>query len=147
MTEVSFYHLYRRLEDSLPKLLERVIASSQRAVVLAETDERVEALNSQLWTYSADSFLPHGSARDGLSKDQPIFLTTAEENPNGAAILVVVDERVPDFIGGFARCLDMFNDSEPSKQAARERWRLYKAAGHTVVYWQQDENGRWEKKG
>ncbi len=146
MTEVSFYHLYRRLEDALPKLLERVIASSQRAVVLAETDERVEALNSQLWTYSADSFLPHGAARDGLSKDQPIFLTTAEENPNGAAILVVVDERIPAYVGEFSRCLDLFNDSEPSKQAARDRWRHYKGAGHQVVYWQQDENGRWEKK-
>ena len=146
MTEVSFYHLYRRLEDSLPKLLERVVASSQRAVVLAETDERIEALNSQLWTYNPDSFLPHGTARDGFTVDQPVFLTTAEENPNGATILVVVDERVPDFVGGFERCLDMFTDSEPSKQAARDRWRHYKGDGHQVLYWQQDENGRWEKK-
>ncbi len=146
MTEVSFYHLYRRVEDALPKLLERVIATSQRAVVLAETDERVEALASLLWTYSADSFLPHGSTRDGFSGDQPIFLTTGEENPNGAGILVVVDERIPSYVGDFARCLDLFNDSEPSKQAARDRWRHYKGAGHQVVYWQQDEHGRWEKK-
>jgi DNA polymerase-3 subunit chi len=146
VTEVSFYHLYRRVEDALPRLLERVVASGQRAVVLAETDERVEALNSLLWTYSQDSFLPHGSARDGFAQEQPIFLTAAEENPNGATILVVVDERLPDFAAGFSRVLDMFNDSEPSKQAARERWRLYKGAGHAVTYWQQDEGGRWEKK-
>ena len=146
MTEVSFYHLYRRLEEALPKLLERVIASSQRAVVIAESDEQVEALNSLLWTYNPDSFLPHGSARDGFAADQPIFLTSEEENPNGATIVVVVDERLPGFVGDFKRCLDLFNDSEPSKQNARERWRFYKGAGHDVVYWQQDENGRWDRK-
>ncbi len=146
MTEVSFYHLYRRVEDALPRLLERVIASNQRAVVLAETEEQVEALASHLWTYSAESFLPHGSARDGFSQHQPIFLTASEENPNGATILVVVDERIPAFVGEFGRCLDLFNDSEPSKAAARDRWRFYRDAGHQVVYWQQDETGRWDKK-
>ena len=108
MTEVSFYHLQRRsLEETLPKLLERVIASNLRAVVLAESAERVEALNSQLWTYNPDGFLPHGSARDGFSADQPIFLTSNEENPNGATVLLLVGEALPGFIGDFARCLDL----------------------------------------
>ncbi len=149
MTEVSFYHLQRRsLEETLPKLLERVIASNQRAVVLAESAERVEALNSQLWTYNPDGFLPHGSARDGFSADQPIFLTSNEENPNGATILLLVGEALPGFVGDFARCLDLFDGNDPQAvQNARDRWRAYKAQGHAVTYWQQDDNGRWEKKG
>jgi DNA polymerase-3 subunit chi len=149
VTEVSFYHLQRRsLEETLPKLLERVIASNQRAVVLAESAERVEALNSQLWTYNPDGFLPHGSARDGFSADQPIFLTSNEENPNGATILLLVGEALPGFVGDFARCLDLFDGNDPQAvQNARDRWRAYKAQGHAVTYWQQDDNGRWEKKG
>ena len=149
MTDVSFYHLQRRsLEETLPRLLERVIASNQRAVVLAESAERVEALNSQLWTYNPDGFLPHGSARDGFSADQPIFLTSNEENPNGATILLLVGEALPGFVGDFARCLDLFDGNDPQAvQNARDRWRAYKAQGHAVTYWQQDDNGRWEKKG
>ena len=149
MTDVSFYHLQRRsLEETLPRLLERVIASNQRAVVLAESAERVEALNSQLWTYNPDGFLPHGSARDGFSANQPIFLTSNEENPNGATILLLVGEALPGFVGDFARCLDLFDGNDPQAvQNARDRWRAYKAQGHAVTYWQQDDNGRWEKKG
>lgn len=149
MTEISFYHLQRRsLEETLPRLLERVLASNQRAVVLAESDERVEALNSYLWTYSSDSFLPHGSARDGFSADQPIFLTSNEENPNDATILVLADEILPSYVGAFARCLDLFNGNDPAAvQNARDRWRLYKSQGHTVTYWRQDDAGRWEKAG
>ena len=63
-------------------------------------------------------------------------------------MLAVADEREPGFIGMFDRCLDMFNGNDPqSVERARERWRTYKAAGHTVTYWQQSDTGKWEKKG
>ena len=149
MTEVSFYQLKRQpLEAALPKLLERVIAAGLKAVVLAESDERIEALNAQLWTYDPGSFLPHGAAKDGMAEDQPIYLTTREENPAQATVLAVADEREPSFIGAFDRCLDMFNGNDPqSVERARDRWRIYKAAGHSVTYWQQSDTGKWEKKG
>lgn len=149
MTDVSFYHLQRQpLEQALPKLLERVQAAGLRAVVLADSRERIDALSTRLWTYDPGSFLAHGSAKDGTPEDQPIFLTDEEENPNGATVLVTVDEREPGYVGSFDRCLDMFNGNDPaSVERARDRWRAYKAAGHTVTYWQQSEAGKWEEKG
>ncbi|MFQ5983752.1 MAG: DNA polymerase III subunit chi, partial [Woeseiaceae bacterium] len=30
--------------------------------------------------------------------------------------------------------------------AAREEWRRLKEAGHDLTYWQQAEDGRWQKK-
>ncbi|MHA1134831.1 MAG: DNA polymerase III subunit chi, partial [Alphaproteobacteria bacterium] len=60
-TEVYFYHLENRtLEQVLPTLLERSLERGWRAVVQASSKERVEALNTALWTYRADSFLPPG---------------------------------------------------------------------------------------
>jgi DNA polymerase-3 subunit chi len=149
VTEVSFYHLQRRsLEETLPKLLERVMASSLRALVLAESEDRVDALSSRLWTYEQGSFLAHGTGRERYPDQQPIYLTSNEENPNQATVLVLVDERLPDFVGSFDRCLDLFDGNDDrSVLNARERWRSYKTMGHTVTYWQQDDNGRWKKKG
>jgi len=66
VTEVYFYHLERRtLEEVLPTLLELSLKRGWRAAVQAASDERVEALNTLLWTYREESFLPHGTARDG----------------------------------------------------------------------------------
>ena len=66
MVEIAFYQLRRTpLEKALPKLLEKVLESGRRAVVLAASEERAEALNAALWTYEQGSFLPHGTARDG----------------------------------------------------------------------------------
>lgn len=148
MAEVGFYHLTRwPLERALPKLLERALAADHRVVLLAPSMERVEDLAGLLWTYDPDSWLPHGSARDGHPERQPIYLTDREEAPNGASVLVVVEGLQPAFAGDFQRVIDLFNGrDEEAVRAARQRWRHYHAAGHTLTYWQQTDAGGWQKQ-
>ncbi len=149
MTEVSFYHLQRTsLEKALPSLLEKVLEKGLRALVLAGSDERVEALNTALWTYDPGSFLPHGGPKDGPGEGQPIYLTTdPDSNPNGAGILVQVDGNYTNDFSGFERVLDIFNGNDPEAlAAARGRWKSLKDAGHDLAYWQQGETGGWQKK-
>ena len=145
MTEVSFYHLQRApLERALPRLLERVLQSGLRAVILAGSPERVEQVDTLLWNYNPGSFLAHGTATDGFASDQPVFLTTDEENPNGASVLVLLDGVDAEYVGDFDRCLDLFDGKDPAAvDAARARWRAAQAAGNTVKYWKQDDAGRW----
>jgi len=149
VTEVGFYHLTRTpLERALPRLLEKAVAGGLRAVVRAGSAERVEALNGVLWTYDPASFLPHGSARDGNAAEQPIWLTTEDENPNGATLLVLLDGMDSARLESYGRCLDLFDGNDPEAvEAARGRWRARKAAGHALTYWQQTERGGWESRG
>jgi DNA polymerase-3 subunit chi len=148
MTDIGFYHLQRwPLERALPMLLEKVLGQGLRAVVVAGSEERVEALNAALWTYKDDSFLPHGSARDGNAEAQPIWLTVEDENPNGATVLVLTDGADSAALDRFERCVLMFDGTdEAALAAARRRWQAYKAAGHKLTYNQQTESGGWEKK-
>ena len=147
-TEVLFYHLeHRSLESVLPELLERTLARGWRAVVQAATPERVEALESHLWTSADDSFLPHGSGREGDLADQPIALTVSEENPNGAQVRFLVDGAGHGDLSSYVRAVFLFDGREEAAVAtAREHWKAVKAAGLEATYWQQTEAGRWEKK-
>jgi DNA polymerase-3 subunit chi len=147
--EVSFYHLQRTsLEEALPSLLEKVLEKGFRALVLAGSDERVEALNTALWTYDPGSFLPHGGPKDGSEEGQPIYLTTdPDSNPNGAEVLVQVDGSYANDFSGFMRILDIFNGNDPEALAAtRSRWKSLKDAGYDLAYWQQGSTGGWQKK-
>lgn len=148
MTQIGFYHLMRLpLEQALPRLLDKALSAGFRAVVLAGSSERVEYLNDRLWTYEPDSWLPHGSARDGEAALQPIWLTDVDENPNGATILVMCDGAASDRVGDFQRCLDLFDGNDPEAvEKARARWKRWKAEGHELVYYQQTERGGWEEK-
>ena len=147
-TQVDFYHLTRAsLEDALPRLLLKTLQAGERAVVMLGSPERVDALNNHLWTFSEDSFLPHGSARDGEADRQPVWLTHLDENPNGAAFLFVADRARSDRLADYKRCFELFDGRDDTAVAdSRERWKAYKAAGHTLAYWQQTATGGWEKK-
>ncbi|MBM3565702.1 MAG: DNA polymerase III subunit chi [Alphaproteobacteria bacterium] len=148
MTEVAFYHLQHwPLEKALPKLLELTLDRGKRAVVLFGNAERVEPTNALLWSYDPDSWIPHGSARDGDAAMQPVWLTAADENPNGAQFLFLADGAVSTRIAEYERCFEIFDGNDPAAvEVARARWTAYKDAGHALAYWQQTEQGGWARK-
>lgn len=148
MTEVAFYHLESAsLEQALPRLLEKAFERGFCVVVKASSEERVDALNGALWTYDPDSFLPHGAEKDGHAAEQPIYLTTGEENPNGANVLVLVDGTDHPAYQTFERCLYVFDGNDPAAvQLARERWTRIRDTSLKATYWQQSQDGRWEQK-
>jgi DNA polymerase-3 subunit chi len=150
MTEMLFYHLQRQpIERVLPTLLEKSLERGWRVVVQAASDERIEALDAQLWTYRDESFLPHGTAREAEAREQPILLTVGADNPNGAAVRFLIDGApVPADAETYQRIVLMFDGDDPDAvTAARERWGEAKAKGFAVTYWQADAEGRWQRMG
>lgn len=144
MTEVLFYHLQSPpLEAVLPGLLEKTLERGWTAVVQAGSVDRVQALDAHLWTYSDESFLPHGME----GEDQPVFLTADESNPTNASVRFLVDGATAGSIDPYARVVVIFDGNDPvALEKARETWRDLNKGGHETTYWQQAANGRWEKK-
>lgn len=146
-TEVRFYHLaHWPLETALPRLLVQAHAKGVRTVVRIGTQARLDALNNALWTFDPGSFLPHGGPGDGEAARQPIYLTTDDDIPNDATLMILVDGATADDIDRFERCFDMFDGDEQSVAAARDRWKAHTEAGRPVTYWQQSPDGKWEQK-
>ena len=148
LTDVGFYHLTRTGPDqALPPLLGRTLAGGERAVVRAGSDARVATLDAALWASQEPDWLPHGTARTGHAALQPIWLTTLEENPNGARFLFLLDgQPCPDRLQ-WTRVFDLFDGQDPGAvAAARTRWAAAKALGAALTYWQQTDRG-WSKKG
>jgi DNA polymerase-3 subunit chi len=148
VTEVYFYHLERQtLDDALPKLLERSLARGWRAAVQAGSEERVAALDTLLWAYSDESFLPHGTTKDGRASSHPIYLTAGEDNPNGAQVRFLVDGATLADASPYARVAYVFDGRDQDAVVrAREAWQAAKAQGLSVSYWQQGADGRWQQK-
>lgn len=148
MADVLFYHLETRpLEAVMPLLLEKTLERGWRAVVEVGSRERAEVIDAQLWTYRDDSFLPHGLAGDELDALQPVIITIESDNPNSAAVRFFADGAVPQSGAGYERLVYLFSGHDPEAvAAAREAWRKLRGGTDKLTYWQQDANGRWEKK-
>jgi DNA polymerase-3 subunit chi len=148
MTDIRFYYMQqKKLEQALPEILGKALERQQRVIVKAGSTERLETLNTSLWTYDPASFLPHGMTKDGHESEQPVWLTTGDENPNQATVLVLTDGASSDAVGKFDLCCELFDGNDAGAvDAARERWKLYKEKGYGVTYFQQDDTGKWAKK-
>jgi DNA polymerase-3 subunit chi len=146
-TEVWFYHLERTgLEQALPELLEKTLQRGWKAVVRVREAGRMQHLDAALWSYRDESFLPHGPDDEPQAPRQPILLTTGFDNPNAADALFLVDGAEPGDLGGYARCVVLFDGGDEAQLAvARAQWSAVKATGVAVSYWKQQARG-WERQ-
>ena len=151
MSRIDFYHLQKQsLDEVLPVLLNKAYATGKRILLKIGKPEDMERINSWLWTYSDESFLPHGSKKDGFAEQQPIWLTSDDDNPNQAEFLFLADgaEVSIEIITKFERVFNIFDGrSEEALSQARRLWKTYKDAGNEVYYWQQSDRGAWQQKG
>jgi DNA polymerase-3 subunit chi len=150
MAEVLFYHLTSTpLEASLPELLERSLARGWRVVLRCGSAAGMAAIDTMLWTWRDDAFLPHGTSAGPHPELQPVYLTLGDENPNGAQVLMLVDGARAD-VGEMARyertCLIFDGGDERALETTRADWRAVRTAELPAKYWAQ-EQGRWVQKG
>jgi DNA polymerase-3 subunit chi len=149
MPEVLFYHLTSSsLDAALPEMLERSLARGWRVVLRCGSEAGLAGLDTMLWTYRDDAFLPHGAAGLGHAALQPVYLTLGEENPNGANVLMLVDGArgsTAEMAVYERTCLVFDGQDERAVEAARADWRAVAEGGLAAKYWAQ-ERGRWVQK-
>ncbi len=146
--DVLFYHLERApLERVLPDLLQKSLQKGWRAIVEVDPVERAEALDTMLWTFSDESFLPHGKGGDARAAEQPVLLSNDPENINKADIRFFIDGGDVTAHSGYQRLVYMFNGHDEEVVAkARTQWKQASDANLDVTYWQQNAAGAWEKR-
>jgi DNA polymerase-3 subunit chi len=136
---VDFYHLTASpLEQVLPRIAEKVFAGGERLLIVADP-ALLARLDEQLWSYSKDSFLPHGRER---RESQPVLLSPEPEAANGATNIALADGRWREEALGFARTFYFFDNE--ARDGARDAWRTLKGRSEVEArYWKQDDRGKW----
>lgn len=149
MTEIRFYHVTRgSAQEAMAQILEKAHERGLRSLVYWSDKAKLKRLDRFLWTYRADSFLPHSMNGDSPPEDNPIWLTTEEKNGNRANMLVLCDAEKPSFMDDFELVVCLFEDNDTTmRNFSRQLWKDYTDKdGIELVYWQQDDSGRWQKK-
>lgn len=147
MSEIRFYHLQRTAEDvAIAQIAAKAYQSGKAVLVRAHDAVEAEKINSALWIFRADSFVPHGTSKDGHADKQPVYITTDDNNPNAAKILILTSSAAHTPMDGFdLRCEMLDGANDDIVTAARVRWKQYKEQGFEISYWQETDNG-WVKK-
>tara|TARA_B100001741_G_scaffold301024_1_gene288856 strand:- start:137 stop:601 length:465 start_codon:yes stop_codon:yes gene_type:complete len=145
LTELFFYQLQvSKTYEVLPKLLEKTLEKRKRALVLGQSDEEVIRLSELLWSYKADSWLPHGSIEEPFSEKHPVLLSKNVCTVNDATFLFVLNGVLPNSIEAFERCSVLCDEHAiESISSLRKKYSKNTKNKYHVTFWQEDRNGRW----
>ncbi len=139
----------RPLEPLLGRLLDEEVFRGRRVLVLLEGVERLRALDAALWTFDPASFVPHGTAGDGLDGEHPVLLATEVTRVNGADVAVILEDAMPSAlpVEGIEAWHYVFDAREPwARERGRERWRALSADGHELTFLEAGPDG-WQPRG
>jgi DNA polymerase-3 subunit chi len=142
--QVDFYHLtVMPLDRALPQIAEKVLGSGGRLLIVSESEVQRMALDRLLWTYTAESFLPHARA-GGEDADQPILIAPTPDPANAARNIALADGIWREAALGFDRAFHFFDEDRIVE--ARAAWKaLADRDGIERRYWKQNDAGRWER--
>ena len=133
MTEVVFHFNTADKRSHACRLLRKAYLQGARLLVVAEPQES-EALDAALWTMAGREFIPHARLNDPpeIQAHSPILLTgewPAEvQNPQETVVVNMGQEFLAGF-DRFARVIEVVSRDLPDRERARERWKIYRAAG------------------
>ncbi len=145
---ISFYQLSSSpIEQALPVLLEKVISTGNRAVLRCKDKNLLNEIDNALWAVGGTRFLPHGTENEDFKEAQPIYLTSANDNPNGAKFLVNIGVLDDDYFKNFERTLLIFSQADSKEtENARKLWKSLKSNENlSLKFYKQNEKGGWEE--
>jgi DNA polymerase-3 subunit chi len=124
------------------RLLRKAWRQRQRVAVTADA-ATLARLDSALWTFEAQGFVPHARLSRGESPAPrlartPIWLVDDGVRAPGCEVLVNLGPAQAADAGAYARVIELVGASDADRQAGRQRWNAYKAAGWSVTHHARD---------
>jgi len=134
--QVDFYILAdtsgRDLKRMVCQLCEKALAQQMQIFIYTNSIEQAEQLDDLLWSFKADSFLPHKLLTQNDETDEsyscPILISCELDNKISAVkypFLINLSNTYSDSFQDFKRIAEMIDKDPEQKQAARKRYRLY----------------------
>lgn len=136
MTRVEFVKLERPEKARLLcDLTEEYFLQGARVMVLVNDDNQGVTLDQFMWTWKKGAFIPHVYDNGTVECiDEPVVISTREENSNGAVTLIAGRPCAIEFARLFREVIDFAElYDEQLREDSRSRFRAFREAGFDPV--------------
>ena len=111
------------------KLIEKAYRSGCFCYVLTDSAEQSQRLDNLLWTFRAGSFIPHQLYTGETPTVEQVLIGSLPAPANWQKTVINLSSHCTEA----ERVLEILDNSEATKSIGRERYRLYKQAGHELT--------------
>ncbi|TCK19009.1 DNA polymerase III chi subunit [Thiogranum longum] len=135
MTQVDFYVLgdsaaRSRLQFAC-RLADKAYRLGHRVYIHTESPEQTQELDTLLWTFQQNSFVPHSTTQDA-GDTKPSVLLSHDTEPEASQVMINLAADVPLFFSRFERVAELINADNTVRQQGRSRYSFYKARGYPL---------------
>ena len=142
MTRIDFYVLQDVEADARHRFACRLISKAVTAgsSVVLHTPSEADAvrLDSLLWRYPEQRFVPHGLFNTPGAVGAPVVLTW-EDPQTYDGVLINLSDEIPAFFGRFDRVAEIVVGS--NRDSGRQRYKFYRDRGFPLEHHELDN---WE---
>lgn len=135
MTQIDFYLMGDNSADGSDRvacrLADKAFRLGHRVYIYADNAGDCAKLDRLLWTFSANSFVPH-TLDLAANDDTPVCIGDQDPPTAFADVLISLSQQVPEFFSRFERVAEVVGASNNEKQQARERYRYYRDRGYQL---------------
>lgn len=112
------------------RLAEKAYQRGHKVYVYTASAPEATLMDELLWTFRSGSFLPHCLFPAAEDPCPPVLVGCSEGPDSHRDVLINLTQEVPPFFEHFTRVVEPVDENEKNKQAARERFRIYRDRGY-----------------
>ena len=105
-------------------------ADVELAAAIGGDEEQATELDALLWSFRADSFLPHGLHGD--HPDEAVVCGSGEDPSPHHDLLINLSNATPQFFSRFSRLAEIIIEDDSVRVPARDRFRFYRERGYPL---------------
>ena len=136
MERVDFYLVDESLspQQFACRLVNKAFNAGLTIRIEMDTAEQVQQLDTLLWEYRSDWFIPHDIGMNENGVASFIHVADLPRQSSPADMLLNLASTAPDNSESYQRIAEIVPDNPAERQPMRERFRYYKELGHTPNY-------------
>lgn len=135
MTQVDFYVLPENgsltAYTAVGRIAEKALARGHQIFVQVKDKAEATALHDGLWTYRAESFLPHAIMGD--AEGEPLIIGWDDPPSEHDDVLINTTGSVPGHFARFGRLAEIVTPDAATLDASRQAWRFYRDRGYPLA--------------
>ena len=134
--DITFYVLAdtdpaQRLHTAC-RLVEKAFRNKHQVFVRAASRAEAEQLDELLWTFRAESFIPHHLVGEGPTPPPPVRIGWDGIPAEARDLLINLHAEAAPEPGRFRRILEIVGGGDDLRAPARAHWKQYKQQGFAV---------------
>jgi len=134
MTQIDFYILQASAPQSREiyacRLTDKAFKAGKTIFIYTESFADAQRLNTQLWTFKGEAFLPHDVYPDTHPSNVRIRLGYLPHQTHPSFdVLINLTSQVPPFFKEYERVLEIINQEPETRDHGRQRFRFYRELG------------------